>query len=62
MSNFHHLNKLSPFSGEVIQDFDSNLPSTVTLLHGPNGSKLYLVGTAHFSQESQEDVSNVCIC
>lgn len=44
---------------EAIQDFDSNLPKTVTLLHGPNGSKLYLVGTAHFSLESQEDVSNV---
>lgn len=44
---------------EAVQDFDSNLPKTVTLLHGPNGSKLYLVGTAHFSLESQEDVSNV---
>lgn len=43
----------------AVQDFDSNLPKTVTLLHGPNGSKLYLVGTAHYSVESQEDVSKV---
>lgn len=40
-------------------DFDHNLPKTVTLLHGPNGAKVYLVGTAHFSLESQEDVSKV---
>lgn len=44
---------------DTVQVFDSNLPKTVSLLHGPNGSKLYLVGTAHFSLESQEDVSKV---
>lgn len=38
-------------------DFDSNLPETVTLLRGANGAKIYVVGTAHFSEESQNDVS-----
>jgi hypothetical protein len=36
------------------------LPDTVTVLEGPNGAKVYLVGTAHFSQKSQQDVSLVC--
>jgi hypothetical protein len=36
------------------------LPDTVTILDGPNGAKVYLVGTAHFSQKSQQDVSQVC--
>ncbi|XP_014252072.1 traB domain-containing protein [Cimex lectularius] len=42
-----------------IEEFDANLPNTVTLLRGANDSKLYLVGTAHFSLESQQDVSRV---
>jgi len=33
----------------------------VTLLTTPEGGKLYLVGTAHFSVESQNDVSKVTI-
>lgn len=32
------------------------LPSTVTTLETSWGSKVYVVGTAHFSQESQDDV------
>lgn len=41
-------------------DFDNNLPETVTLLkHEQTGAKVYLVGTAHFSRESQEDVAMV---
>jgi len=32
-------------------------PDTVTVLDGPNGAKVYLVGTAHFSHKSQQDVS-----
>ncbi|XP_066581050.1 traB domain-containing protein isoform X2 [Prorops nasuta] len=39
--------------------FDNNLPETVTLLRTPDGGKLYLIGTAHFSIESQEDVAKV---
>ncbi|XP_041348740.1 traB domain-containing protein-like isoform X2 [Gigantopelta aegis] len=35
------------------------LPDTVSLLESPCGSKVYLVGTAHFSLESQEDVAKM---
>lgn len=42
-----------------IQEFNRNLPETVTLLKMPNGVNVYLVGTAHFSEKSQEDVANV---
>jgi len=39
---------------------DPDLPSTCTLLISPNtGAKVYLVGTAHFSKESCEDVAKV---
>lgn len=41
------------------EEFDQNLPDTVTLLTTPEGSKVYLVGTAHFSESSQDDVSLV---
>ncbi|VDP94932.1 unnamed protein product [Echinostoma caproni] len=36
------------------------LPETVSLIECPDGSKVYLVGTAHFSKESIDDVVNVC--
>lgn len=42
-----------------IEEFDKNLPSTVSLLTNEYGSKVYIVGTAHFSRESQDDVSLV---
>lgn len=35
------------------------LPSTVTELTSREGVKVYIVGTAHFSLESQEDVAKV---
>ncbi|GBP63175.1 TraB domain-containing protein [Eumeta japonica] len=38
---------------------DKGLPNTVTVLDAPDGGKVYLVGTAHFSLESQDDVSRV---
>ena len=39
------------------------LPSTVSVLETSWGSKIYVVGTAHFSQESRDDVAKVCeIC
>merc|ERR1712004_724805 len=39
---------------------DPDLPSTCTLLISPNtGTKVYLIGTAHFSKESCEDVATV---
>lgn len=46
-------------STKLENDFDNNLPETVSVLKHPNGAKVYLVGTAHFSRESQEDVSFV---
>ncbi|KAM7364742.1 uncharacterized protein ACRADG_001111 isoform 1-T4 [Cochliomyia hominivorax] len=42
-----------------LEEFEKNLPSTVTVLDTPFGSKVYLVGTAHFSEDSQDDVSFV---
>nr|XP_014086649.1 traB domain-containing protein [Bactrocera oleae] len=44
---------------DTIEEFEKNLPSTVTVLDTPFGSRVYLVGTAHFSEESQDDVSYV---
>lgn len=35
------------------------LPHTCTLLATPTGARVYLIGTAHFSVESQNDVSQV---
>ncbi|XP_057653155.1 traB domain-containing protein [Diorhabda carinulata] len=47
-------------SSKSDDDFDNNLPKTVTLLrHEKTGAKVYLIGTAHFSKESQEDVRKV---
>ncbi|XP_074594032.1 traB domain-containing protein [Brevipalpus obovatus] len=36
-----------------------DLPETVTVLDGPFGGKVYLVGTAHFSEKSCRDVEEV---
>lgn len=44
---------------ENLAEFNQNLPETVTLLTSDNGSCVYLVGTAHFSEKSQDDVSLV---
>ena len=41
------------------RDPNPQLPETVTVLDTDWGSKVYLVGTAHFSEESQRDVSQV---
>ncbi|XP_026751064.1 traB domain-containing protein-like [Galleria mellonella] len=38
---------------------DDSLPNTVTVLDAPDGGKVYVVGTAHFSLQSQDDVSKV---
>lgn len=48
-----------PDKREYDPTIDDRLPETVTLLTTPDGGKLYLVGTAHFSIESQNDVSMV---
>lgn len=39
------------------RNLDVKLPDTVTRLRTAEGSDVYLVGTAHFSLESQEDVA-----
>jgi hypothetical protein len=44
---------------DSIEEFNANLPETVTLLRMPNKCNVYLVGTAHFSEKSSEDVANV---
>ena len=50
------------FDGDANGDFVRNLPETVTLLHSPlNDSEVYLIGTAHFSEQSQNDVISVSI-
>lgn len=38
-------------------DTEFDLPETVTVLETSFGSKVFVVGTAHFSKESQEDVA-----
>ncbi len=49
-----------PYPGVHIQrDPNPELPQTVTALTTENGSKIYIVGTAHFSESSQDDVSKV---
>lgn len=44
---------------DTIEEFEANLPATVTVLNTSSGSKVYLVGTAHFSEDSKDDVSYV---
>lgn len=39
---------------------DPDLPETVEVLTTQRGCKVYLVGTAHFSENSQQDVIKVC--
>lgn len=36
-------------------------PDSVSILKASNGSVVYLVGTSHYSEESQEDVAQVCL-
>ena len=40
----------------------SDLPSTVEVLSTHDGCRVYLVGTAHFSESSQQDVAKVRFC
>lgn len=44
---------------KTIDEFDKNLPETVQILRTANGSKVYLIGTSHYSIKSQTDVSIV---
>lgn len=51
---------LSPDDDEVFDCAD--MSETVTRLTTPNGSEVFLVGTAHFSLQSVEDVKRVIRC
>ncbi len=44
---------------DVPEELESKLPDTVTVLDGPMGGKVYIIGTAHFSVKSQEEVVEV---
>jgi hypothetical protein len=44
---------------EKLREEEWDLPHTITKLESPSGGQIYLVGTAHFSKESQEDVAKV---
>lgn len=47
-----------PYPGTFVErEPDPTLPETVTLLTTDDGAKVYVVGTAHFSENSQVDVS-----
>lgn len=40
---------------------DRELPENVVKIETEDDCKVYIVGTAHFSAASQEDVSQVCV-
>lgn len=42
-----------------LKDFEKNLPKTIKVLETSDGDKVYIVGCAHFSLKSQNDVSFV---
>ncbi|XP_017893102.1 traB domain-containing protein isoform X2 [Ceratina calcarata] len=53
------VNEIVNMQPEYDETIDERLPETVTLLKTPDGGKLYLIGTAHFSVESQNDVATI---
>lgn len=42
-----------------VESFNRELPKTVELITTPDGDSVYVIGTAHFSLKSQDDVSLV---
>lgn len=44
---------------DLIAQDDQQLPSTLTRLNTANGAEVYLIGTAHFSEKSVQDVRQV---
>ena len=40
-------------------DLNINLPDCVTILDGPSNGKVYVIGTAHFSVKSIQEVIEV---
>uniref|UniRef100_A0A1I8IS74 TraB domain containing n=2 Tax=Macrostomum lignano TaxID=282301 RepID=A0A1I8IS74_9PLAT len=58
----HHLLADMRYLSEIrgnLSEIEANLPSACEILEGDGGSKLYLVGTAHFSEQSCQDVRDV---
>ena len=53
-------NPEQPTVERVSRSANPELPDTVTVLKADNGAKVYIVGTAHFSKNSQDDVAKVC--
>jgi len=47
---------------ERSSEIPAGLPSTVEVLSTNDGCRVYLVGTAHFSESSQQDVTKVQFC
>ncbi|KAK2145932.1 hypothetical protein LSH36_646g01023 [Paralvinella palmiformis] len=50
-------NPEQPTVERVSRSANPELPDTVTVLKADNGAKVYIVGTAHFSKNSQDDVA-----
>ena len=46
-------------SQRIRRSSNPELPDTVSVLETEEGGKVYVVGTAHFSEESQNDVVKV---
>ncbi|PIK45996.1 putative traB domain-containing protein [Apostichopus japonicus] len=44
---------------ELKRQDNPELPETVSKLVTPSGARVYLIGTAHFSEKSQEDVAKI---
>lgn len=44
---------------DSVESFNKELPKTVELITTPDGDSVYVIGTAHFSLKSQDDVSLV---
>ena len=60
MSPYHSNANPHPFPGTYVKRVENpELPETVSLLTTEEGCKMYVVGTAHFSESSQEDVIKV---
>ena len=58
--HFEDTNKKEEETGESANREDALvLPSSVTVLDGPLNGKVYIVGTAHFSVKSQQEVAEV---
>lgn len=44
---------------QELSEFLSNSSSTISVLDAPMNGKLYIVGTAHFSEQSQKEVAEL---